>query len=195
SKESIEQIFKPRIKTVFSSFGGYHYCFGWGNSPDFFGETLISHSGSTALSSAYVSMIPNKKIAVIVAGNVGNVPGLIIAQFVFASLLGKNPMTDLPVLSLDSKLEQLIGEYTTYKGLNKIEILKKGGLLYIKTMDGGTETPLVPESTKIDDFKFYIPQGYYNLPCEFIINEKKNRIDFIIERNSYHKIGLLKIKK
>jgi CubicO group peptidase (beta-lactamase class C family) len=197
SKESIKQLFEPQIKTDYSSFGGYHYCFGWGSCSNFFDETLVSHGGSTALSSAYIGMIPKKKMAVIVAGNVGNIPGSVIAQFILASLLGKKPMIDLPILSLDAKLGKLVGQYANYKGLTKIEILKKGAILYIKTKDGDTvtETPLIPKSTKIKDLKFYLPQGYLNLPCEFIINEKKNRIDFIIERNSYHKIGPLKVKK
>jgi CubicO group peptidase (beta-lactamase class C family) len=195
SKESIDKMFTPQIKSSFSLFGGPHYCFGWSNSADFFGETLISHSGSTALSYAYIGMLPKKKMAVIVTGNAGSVPGSVIAQFILASLLGKNPMNDHPILALDTKLGQLVGQYASYKGLNKIEIIKKGGLLYIKTKSGDTEveTPLIPESIKINDYKFYIPQGYENLPCEFIINKDKNRIDFIVERNSYHKIGPLKM--
>ncbi|NHK30238.1 MAG: serine hydrolase [Asgard group archaeon] len=197
SKESIDQLFEPRIKREISLFGESNYCFGWSNSADFFGETLISHSGSTALSSAYIGLIPKKKMAVIVAGNVGNIPGSIIAQFILASLLGKNPMNDHPVLTLDTKLGKLVGQYTSYKGLGKMEIIKKGGLLYIKIKDGDTETemPLIPESTKLDDYKFYVPQGYQNMPCEFKFNKEKNRIDFIIERFSYHKIGPLKMKK
>jgi CubicO group peptidase (beta-lactamase class C family) len=196
SKESIKELFAPRIKTSFQLFGGMHYCFGWGFRPDFFGEEAIVHTGSTGFSSAAIVLIPKKKMGCIVAGNIGAAPCSMLCDFILSVLLGKNPMVEHPTLSLDSKLGQLVGQYSSYKGLNKIEVLKKGGLLYLKSIGTGneTETPLLPVTTKADDFNFIIPQGYFEMPCEFIINKEKNRIDLVIERAVYHKIGPLKIK-
>lgn len=191
SEKSIENAFGQHNKMSVSLFGDTFYGFGWSISTNFFGERLIAHGGSTGASSAYIAMIPDKKIAVIVAGNVGNSQGSIIAQAILASFLGKDPMTDHPVLRMETKLSKFVGQYQSYKGISKINVTKRGGLLYVKNTEekDSPETPLIPKTDKVNEYFFYIPFGYYNLPCEFLIDKKKNRISLVIERNVYHKTG------
>jgi len=109
--ESIKTMLEPMIEVPQSVFGKTHYCFGLGKTEDFFSETLYTHGGSTAVSSAYLAFIPKKKMGVVVEGNVGATQGTLIAQAILAGLLGKNPMEDHPILRLDSKLNQLVGSY------------------------------------------------------------------------------------
>jgi len=194
--ESIKTMLEPMIEVPQSVFGKTHYCFGLGKTEDFFSETLYTHGGSTAVSSAYLAFIPKKKMGVVVEGNVGATQGTLIAQAILAGLLGKNPMEDHPILRLDSKLNQLVGSYHSYKGINKAEILKIGQVLYFKDSDQECPSfPIIPYSDTVKNYKFWVPTGVTKFPCEFKIDSKTGKISFIFERTVYHKIGPIKPKK
>lgn len=187
--ESIKQLFKGRIERQPGFFGKEEYASGWAVTEDFFGETLIHHGGSIGTSSAYLIMIPKLKIGIITMGNTGNHQGTIIAQAILASLLGKNPMTDHPILRIDTKLGKLAGEYQTYKGITKLSIVKRGLTLYGKQPDKETiDFPIIPLNDDLEDFHFWIPNGANKFPVEFLVDKKKGSIIYLHERNAYHKI-------
>ncbi|MGC9779711.1 MAG: serine hydrolase [Candidatus Heimdallarchaeota archaeon] len=193
---SIKQMLTPMIDLPQGSFGKSYYGLGLTITEDVFGETVIGHGGSTAVSSAYMGFIPSKKMGVVIEGNVGQTQGSIITQAIFATLLGKNPLEDHPTLRLDSKIEQLVGTYQTFKGINKAEIIKNGQQLYFKNPNQDCPAfPIIPITDSKKDYKFWIPMGLIKYPCEFKIYAKTGKIDFVFERNVYHKIGPLKPKK
>lgn len=194
--ESIKTMLEPMIEVPQGVFGKVHYCFGLGKTENFFGETLYTHGGSTAVSSAFLAFIPRKKMGVVVEGNVGATQGALIAQAILAGLLGKNPMEDHPILRLESKLNQLVGSYQSYKGINKMEILKIGLVLYFKDPDQDYPSfPIIPYTDTIKNYKFWTPTGVTKFPCEFKIDSKTGKISFVFERSVYHKIGPIKPKK
>ncbi len=194
--ESIKTMLEPMIEVPQGVFGKTYYCFGLFKTEDFFGEILYTHGGSTAVSSAYLAFIPKQKMGVVVEGNVGAVQGGLIAQAILASLLGKNPMEEHPTLRLDSKLNQLVGSYQSYKGINKVEIIKIGQVLYFKDSDEDCPSfPIIPYTDTTKNYKFWIPTGVTKFPCEFKINSKTGKISFVFERTVYHKIGPIKPKK
>ncbi|MHA1557455.1 MAG: hypothetical protein ACTSPM_11040, partial [Candidatus Heimdallarchaeota archaeon] len=189
----IKQWWKPQIETLPGFFGKQQYAFGWSTIEDFFGETIVQHGGSTAVSSAMLAMIPEKKLGVIVLGNVGDALGGILVQVFLAALLDKNPQTDLPALRLDSKLSKFVGEYQTYKGLSKISISKTGLSLLGKFKDYPEIIfPIIPLSDAVDDYNFYFPIGTLKMPVVFEENTKTGQIDLYYERNRFHKTGPLK---
>lgn len=184
----LKKMFNPYIERQPSNFGKESYAYGWGITEDFFGERLIHHGGSTAVSSAFLAMIPNKKIAVAIAGNVGNSMGGLISQAILAIFLGKNPQEDHPIFRMEKKLSILAGDYQTYKGLNKISIIKDGLMLFGKLPDNDSYSfQLVPRNDRLDDFNFWIPIGNIEFPVEFSVDEKTSKIDMHYERNIYHK--------
>jgi CubicO group peptidase (beta-lactamase class C family) len=194
--ESIKKMMVPMIQGPQGVFGKVYYCFGLARTEDFFGETLIAHGGSTAVSSAHLAFIPKKKIGVVIEGNVGNAEGGFIAQAILASLLGKNPSEDHPALRLELKLRQLVGSYQTFKGINKAEIVKIGQQLYFKDPEQDCPSfPIIPQTDAMKNYKFWMPAGITKFPCEFIVDSKTGKTSFIFERNVYHKIGPVKPKK
>ncbi len=194
--DSIKKMFEPMIEVPQGVFGKSYYCFGLSRTEEFFGETMISHGGSTAVSSAHIAFIPKKKIGVVIEGNVGNTQSGLIAQAILANLLGKNPFEDHPTMRLESKLNQLVGSYETFKGINKAEIVKMGQQLYFKDPEQECPAfPIIPETDTKKNYKFWIPFGMTKFPCEFIIDSKTGKISFIYERAVYHKIGPIKPKK
>ena len=187
---SLKKMFTPYIERQPGNFGKEYYAYGWAVTEDFFGETVIQHGGSTAVSSAYLALIPEKKIAVAITGNVGNSMGGPISQIFLSAMLGKNPMEELTFLRLEKKLSMLAGEYQLYKGLNKISIIKKGLTLFVKFQD--EECPafqILPENDLLEDLKFYIMLSSVKFPVIFTKDQKTGKINLHYERNIFHKIN------
>ncbi|MEA2071733.1 MAG: serine hydrolase domain-containing protein [Asgard group archaeon] len=189
----LDKMFESHIERTPGAFGKETYGYGWGIIENFFGEKMIHHGGSTGVSSAFLAMIPAKNLALALTANVGNSQASMITQALFATLLGKNPQTDHPVLKYSQKIDQLVGTYQFNKGLSKIEISKKGLTLYAKQIifkedeDKEFDFPILHTIDDSENYQFWIPQGPVKIPVEFITNEEKGTIDMIIERNVYHK--------
>lgn len=87
-------------------------------------------------------------------------------------------------------MDMLTGEYEIYKGIVKVSVKKKGPMLYVDSEAWGTKTisPLIPETDKIENYKFYTISGPgRKTPVEFVV-KSSGRIDLYIERNRFHKI-------
>jgi len=92
-------------------------------------------------------------------------------------------------LQIEKKLSMLTGVYESYKGINRISVVNKGGLLYVEAKERPFEmvVPLIPESEKIENLKFYILAGGQKNPVEFT-PDSSGKIDLYIESNRFHKI-------
>lgn len=190
SQKSIDTMFKGILEFPQEGFFGKDsYGFGWMITEDFFGHKLVNHGGSTGMSSANISLIPEQKLGVVTAANCGNGQGTIISQIILMALLGKNPEKEHPVIISENKHKPLIGEYAIYKGINKISVKKKNGILYIINEEQNINYPLIPESDESDDYLFYVPLiGGRKLPVEFIVNDS-GEVNLIVDRNYFHKIS------
>ena len=189
SKESLQEMFSIQIETPVNFLGRSGYGFGLAISEDFFGQKIVSHGGSTALSSAQFSIIPELNMGMVTEANVGNGMGILISQTILSTLLGKNPEKEIPFFGIQARMEKLSGEYTNYKGLNKIKIFVDNGILVGETTFGEITTRyvLIPKDPKMEDYKFYIYNFGNTLPVHFEIKEN-DKIDLFVERNCFHKI-------
>lgn len=195
----LEEMQKIHIETkgwtkahAYGSYGKEGYGYGWGIYENFLGHKLVRHGGSTAVSSAYLAFVPDLKIGVAGAANVGVGPDPVLLG-ALAFLMGKDPEKEIPFFEREKKLGKLAGSYQTYKGINKVSIVKKAGLLYLEVKEKWMEAsePLIPETEKIENFKFYMvaPTGD-KMPVEFTI-DSSGKIDLYVERNRFHKVGNL----
>lgn len=193
----LEEMRKIHIETkgwakahAYGSQGKEGYGYGWGIYENFLGHKLVRHGGSTAVSSAYLAFVPELKIGVAGAANVGAGPDPVLLG-ALAFLMGKDPEKEIPFFEREKRLGKLTGLYQTYKGINKVSIVKKAGLLYLEVKEKWMEAsdPLIPENEKIENFKFHIisPTGD-KMPVEFTV-DPSGKIDLYVERNRYHKIG------
>ncbi|MBU7026032.1 MAG: serine hydrolase [Theionarchaea archaeon] len=185
----LKDMHKPHIERDPGLFGKSAYGYGWGITEDFLGHTLVNHGGSTGMSSAYISFVPDLNIGVVMACNMGGAPALeLVSLGMLAFLMGKDPEKDIPVFEIEKKLNMLAGEYESYKGIHKISIMKKGELLYaeIKEKFIEMEAPLIPETENMETFTFYIQGPGVRTPVEFVVDS--SGIDLYIERNRFHKM-------
>jgi CubicO group peptidase (beta-lactamase class C family) len=170
------------------------YGYGWAIEENFYGHKLLSHSGSTAVSGAHLAFIPEKKLGIAVACNTGD-PSVftIVAQSILLTLLGKDPVKDLPIIQMDQKLNMLTGVYESYRGFSRATISREVGMLYLKIEPfiewmGEQKIPLIPDD--IGNFKFYmmdiIVPGH-KIPVEFKV-ESPQKIDLDLGRTIFHRI-------
>ncbi|MCB0128515.1 MAG: hypothetical protein KDE58_39895, partial [Caldilineaceae bacterium] len=119
-------------------------------------------------------------------------PYATIAQSVFAILLGKEPAAVIPALQIENRMEQLTGTYETYRGIETLKVVNKGGLLYTESTDpvstATTLTPLIPEDPTLVSTNFYTLSNGVKSPVEFWV-DAKDETRLIIERYCYRKVG------
>ena len=187
--ESLEKMFTIQIETPFYLFGRSGYGFGLAISEDFLGYKLISHGGSTGMSSAHFAIIPELNLGVVSAGNVGDSNGILISQTVLSMLLDKIPEEVIPYYGIEKKMEQFSGEYANYKKLTNVRVFIENGILILETKynEITNRYPLIPEDPKLEENKFYIYNFGNKTPVTFETKEN-NKLDMFIERNCFHKI-------
>lgn len=186
----LKEMHSPHIQRDPGLFGKSAYGYGWGIADNFLGHTVVTHGGSSGLSSALISFVPDVNIGVAMACNTGGAPPLeLIPLGMLALLMGKDPEKVIPVFEIEKKLNMLAGEYHSYKGIHNVSIVKKGGLLYAEIKEKFTEmnVPLIPETDNLEPFKFYIQGPGVRAPVEFVVDS--HGIDLYIERNRFHKSG------
>ena len=187
----LAEMYKPHIDTGVSTFFGKRwYGYGWRTDENFFGHKVVGHSGSVAVSSADLRFVPDLNIGVAVASNNGMAESIyMIAPVVVAFLMGKDPMKEIPIFEIERKMGMLVGEYESYKGIMKVSVIRKGGILFVESKDKLAEQSfaLIPENDRLENLKFYIPAGGIRMPAEFVVGSS-GKIDLCIERNRFHKI-------
>ncbi len=186
SEESIERMFTPHTKYAETYWGMSGYGYGWSVLPDFYGHRQLNHGGSLLVATAHLAMIPDLKLGVAMAANTSRPPFATIADGIFATLMGKDPLSH-PHLILRKRMMSLIGEYKIHMGLEKLRIVNKGGLLYIEQKDPFLDCliPLIPENPMMSGLRFFTLTEGIRQPVEFL--ETDCGFDLFLERYRYHK--------
>ena len=174
------------------SFDQQGYGYGLAITPSFFDHKLVAHDGSVVVSTASLAFIPEINAGVVMMGNGAGMPYATIFQSVFAILLGKDPAAVIPTLQIESRMAQLTGRYETYRGIETITVINKGGLLYTKATDPVTTTttltPLPPGRSDAGGHRFYTLRMGGKTPVAFWVDEQGDT-RLMIERYCYRKVG------
>ncbi|KPJ61595.1 MAG: hypothetical protein AMJ46_00365 [Latescibacteria bacterium DG_63] len=190
SKESFEQMQKLHIPLPDGPYGQCGYGYGLTITSDFLGHKMISHGGSILVSTAYMAFIPDIKAGVIMMGNSSGMPYSIIAESIFALLMGKDPVEALPPLRIKEKMKSLTGTYKIYRGLETVEVVIKDGMLYLKQQFPLTSTtsltPLIPEDSTLESTIFYTLSFGERSRVEFEIGDD-GKSDMLWGRYCYHR--------
>ena len=191
SEASFEQMQQLHIHRPDGYYGEYGYGYGLSITPDFFGHKMVSHGGSIAVSTAYMAFVPDLEAGVIMMGNSSGMSYATIAESVFAILMGKKPEEAIPALVIRERMRRLQGTYEVYRGLERLQVVSKGGLLYLekKSRRTGetTMTPLIPEDPALASTDFHTLRYGLESPVEFVLREE-GKIDLFIGRYCYHKV-------
>ncbi|MFX1498102.1 MAG: serine hydrolase [Promethearchaeota archaeon] len=194
-ESSLKEMWEPYIKIPEETYGSKEawYGFGWKIVKNFLGYELIEHGGDIGSSTAFLAIVPEKKIGVIVGANCNASIVLgSLAHYVLGMLLNKNFNETALSLVVHKKLKSLIGEYHTYKSLERMKISFEEGILYAEIVESLDfpimKLPLVLEN--FNELKFFVPIAYPNrkIKVQFFIDEKTGKIHFNFDRYYFHKI-------
>jgi CubicO group peptidase (beta-lactamase class C family) len=160
---------------------------------NFFDYKMVHHGGDILTSSGQLSLIPDQNLGIFIGANMSIGPVLSsLCCGIFAIFLGKDINEAVPLLSVDQKLSKLAGKYETYKGIIKVELEYKNGLLSGKishpALIEDLKFPLAP--LDIDNLKFYVPVCLPNqkIFVQFFIDEKTGKIHGTVDRYYLHKV-------
>ncbi len=169
------------------------YGYGWRIIKDFFGETIVEHGGDIVVSGGLISMIPEKKMGVVIAFN-KEPTGLeteALSRGIYALLLGKDLKEAVPLLAAQQKLQMLTGKYQTYMGGFRLEVINQGGMLVLKAIlppRGEVTVPIAPEN--LDELKFFVPIALPGAQrkIQFFIDDKTRKVRLVFDRFNFHKL-------
>ena len=139
-----DQLHEGRVDTPAGSYG-----YGW-RTREVCGQTVVGHSGSVAVSSAYAGFAPEADLAVAVAANSSpEYPLRAIGEAVLAIALGERPVVAVPFWQRRRLFARLTGRYVSYRGVKPAAVFRDGGTLRVEYGGplGGGSVPLRPDGT------------------------------------------------
>jgi CubicO group peptidase (beta-lactamase class C family) len=178
-----KKLCEPRVKSGLPTpLGTEYYGYGWIVNPDFYGHTLVYHSGNIGVSAAYVGFVPQRRLGVIVLTNTENIQTAYVGAYALACLLGID-VDDLAFLKYQRLIENLSGAYRNVSGTVTLELKAVGPVLYATfTQEGTSQTfPVI-----MDHGSAHIVVGVERIPVELV--ETRGSLDLLIERNRFHRV-------
>lgn len=150
SKESIEQMMTPYVKTPNDLQYGYGFIVS-----ERFGYRLIGHGGGIKGVSSYILIVPEEKLSITVLINIAEAPAEAIALLVFKHLFNvAEEAREIPTITLDEEeLLEYVGHYRSSEGQQVIVELDEHPML--KMQLDSLEVLLNP----IGDDKFVTQDG------------------------------------
>jgi CubicO group peptidase (beta-lactamase class C family) len=190
TEELIKEMRKPHNKNnqsenLFFPYRVSNYGFGFAIVDDFYGYTLIFHGGASGVAGGMVAFIPELKITYTHLYNVGwlSTHMMLIALL---SLIGQDPLKELPYLKRREHFNNLCGSYHGYKKTISIEIIQNGGQLYLEYSK--SKVPIIPvDPEAIEPWEFYIYNEFGRLKIRFSL-DKENKLILEYERNLMRKV-------
>ncbi|MXR41903.1 serine hydrolase [Halobaculum sp. WSA2] len=191
SSESVAALTEERVDTP-----GGPYGFGW-RTRESCGRTLVGHSGSIAVSTAYVGFSPEAELGVAVAANATpGYPLVRLGEGVFACALGEEPSEAVPFFERRRRFDRLTGEYASYRGVKRAVVARDGGGLRLELSGplGGEPLPLTAADGD-DPHAFFTPnEAGERVPVEFRVDDGAasggdRGVDLLYDRWHFHKVG------
>lgn len=191
SPETVEEMERPRVPVPFELVGGEAYGYGWIITPDFLGHKLVWHSGSVLTSTAFVGYVPDAGLGVAVLANASGYPLSHVGTYALALALGRDPEEELPFIKFDAILDRLEGRYETYRGTMRVDVVRRGDMLFFEWKGRYTEyvVPFVPEVVEREEARFYTIRAGRKVEALFRVREEE--VELLYERYKLKKTGPL----
>ena len=188
SEDSFKKIHTLHVRRPDGYYGLHGYGYGLDVTLDFLGHKMVGHGGSILVSTAYMAFIPDMGAGVVMMGNSAKLPYEEIAESVFATMMGREPSEAIPSIVIKNRMSELAGNYEIYRGIEKVRVVRRGGMLYLEQKDEFTDAlvPLIPEDPTLESKMFYALTDGVKAPVEFVVRGG-GLVDLFVERYCYHK--------
>ncbi len=180
-KDLIQKMQEPHIQRPNEAYG-----YGW-SVDEFMGKKFVGHGGSIAVSTAYIGFTPTSGVAILVNTAPATSPKQ-VAKACLSMAEGRDHKEHVPYFKRRERMDKLIGEYRSYKGLKKAKVEALGGVLKLTFLERLEKQILVliPENELIEDNRFFAVLGDGTKePVEFHLGQ--DEVDLYIGRWRLHK--------
>lgn len=152
SADSLETMTTP-VSTFGEYIDGTEAGYGYGLMiEEFLDDTLVGHGGSIAVSTSWFGYLEEAELGVAISCTTSpEAHPMVVGPAILAILQGEDPVETVPHFELVEALEEVTGEYTSYRDIGTAEVERDGGTLKFTQQagTGGQELHLVPET--LDD--------------------------------------------
>jgi len=181
SEKTIREMTEPHVPIPYSIFEKDGYGYGW-RITGLFGHKLVRHSGSILVSTAFAGYLPEKKTGVVVLANASGYPLSFIGMYALTLALDKEPEEELYFIKADRILDRLQGIYETYRGTMRVNVVRRGDVLYLERKGKYTSLniPLILDRIEENKAVFKAPGIASKLEVEFYIEDSK--VEMFYER-------------
>lgn len=183
SRESLDRMHGGHVETPDGPYG-----YGWRRRP-VLGRTLVGHSGSIGVASAYVGFTADREHGIALAANASpSYPLAVVGEGVLAVLAGEDPEV-VPFFARRARFDRLTGRYESYRGVREATVSERGGILELGFGDpfGGGPVPLIPADARVEGYRFEAPTSSGSRrPVEFDVGD--GGVDLYYDRLRLHKV-------
>ncbi len=181
-KEIIDPRSLKRMHEEHIELNSRSYGYGW-SIKDFSGKKFVGHGGSIAVSTAHVAFTPDFGV-VLLCNTAGGTPLECVVKGILAELYGKDHKK-LDYFVREERLNSVVGDYESYKGLKKAKVEREGTVLKLtfKERLESQSLILIPDKPTAEGYKFhYLSSEGVKQPVEY------DNGDLYIERWRLHKV-------
>lgn len=179
--ELLEKMHSPHIDRPNGAYG-----YGW-SVEEFMGKKFVGHGGSIAVSTAYIGFNDEYGVAILVNTAPSTSPKE-MAKACLSIALGRDWKEDVPYFKRQERMDRLIGEYHSYRGLKKAKIESMGGVLKLTFLERLEQQTLIliPQDDMVEEHLFYaLMADGTREPVEFVVEDEE--VDLYIGRWRLHK--------
>lgn len=175
--------------TRYETVDGVEREYGYGlSSQAFLDDRLVGHGGMMGTTTAYIGYLDAADVGVVVACNTAPAQHPTVAGHALLAILqGADPAAAVAQLALEQKADRLVGEYESYRGIQRATVERAGTSLAVEVAGrlGDQSFTLYPESSDTDDLTYYTVSGDGRIPVEFL--ETDDGTDMLLQRWRLHR--------
>ncbi len=164
------------------------YGLGWVLLSDFHGKKVLRHGGNTGNYSTQIVLLPELEVGVILLSNASASPSTCHVTALLQAYLGLDPLEHNFVYKKQKHWKKLTGKYSTYKDIYNIEVVNKGGTLFVNfiSTDDPFDFPIFPANDDLECMHYYSYNDFAQKDPLFFF-EKNDKIYLKVERSLYTK--------
>jgi len=175
--------------TRYESVDGVEREYGYGLSvQSFLDDTLVGHGGMMGTTTAFIGYLEEADVGVVVACNTAPAHHPTVAGHALLAILqGEEPKEAVPRLALEEKADSLVGDYESYRGIQKATVERDGTTLSVEVEGrlGDRSMTLFPENAEPEDLTYYTVSGDSRVPVKFLKTE--DGVDMLLQRWRMHR--------
>ncbi|GAB7095303.1 serine hydrolase [Halolamina litorea] len=187
-ESAVDAMTTPTV-TRYENVDGVERQYGYGLSiQSFLDDTLVGHGGMMGTTTAFIGYLENAEVGVVVACNTAPAHHPTVTGHALLSILqGEDPEEAVPRLALEAKADSLVGEYESYRGIQKATVEREGTNLAVEVQGrlGDRSMTLFPENADPEHLRYYTVSGDSRVPVEFL--DVDDGTDMLLQRWRLHR--------